>query len=299
MSIPEWGDFRIVLALGRGGSVAAAGRLLEIDSSTVSRRLMAIEEALGATLVIRGGREFCLTAEGREAFAAAEAIEAVITSATAAIHAGRTTLDGVVRISCVSTITNLLLPFSDFLSARHPKLAVQFIPTNRSVDLGRGEADIAIRNVKPTEGYLVARRAFELGMAVYAVKGYLEKHGTPRTHEDLRGHRLVQYEESMLHLPWFACIEQFADPEAPPTRVESTESASFLVASGGGIGVLTCPLGDYLANAVRVFPEPIHQVQTWFVYHETSRGSARIKAVVELLSEFAAARRDVFRGVAS
>jgi DNA-binding transcriptional LysR family regulator len=299
LAAPEWGDFRIVLALGRGGSVAAAGRLLEIDSSTVSRRLIAVEEALGAMLVIRGGREFCLTAEGREAFAAAEAIEAAVTSATAAIHAGRTTLDGVVRISCVSTITNMLLPFSDFVRARHPKLAVQFIPTNRSIDLGRGEADIAIRNVRPTEGDLIARRGFELGMAVYAVKGYLEQHGTPLTHDELRGHRLVQYDERMLHLPWFAWIEQFADPNTPATRVESTESASFLVASGGGIGVLTCPLGDYLANAVRVFPEPIHQVQTWFVYHEASRGSARIKAVVELLEEFADTRREVFRGIAS
>lgn len=299
MAAPEWGDFKIVLALGRGGSVAAAGRLLEIDSSTVSRRLIAIEEALGATLVIRGGREFSLTAEGRDAFAAAEVIEAAITSATAAIHASRTTLDGVVRISCVSTITNMLLPFPEFVSTRHSQLAVQFIPTNRTVDLARGEADIAIRNVRPTEVDLIARRGFELGMAVYAVRSYLELHGTPLAHGELRGHRLVQYDERMLHLPWFAWIEQFADPNTPATRVESTESASFLVASGGGIGVLTCPLGDYLANAVRVFPEPIHQTQTWFVYHEASRGSARIKTVVDLLTEFADARRSVFRGIAS
>jgi DNA-binding transcriptional LysR family regulator len=299
LAAPEWGDFKIVLALGRAGSVAAAARLLEIDSSTVSRRLTAIEDALGATLLIRGGREFCFTAEGRDAFAAAEAIEAAVTSATAAIHAGRNTLDGVVRISCVSTITNLLLPFSDFVSAHHPQLSVQFIPTNRSVDLAKGEADIAIRNVKPTEGDLIARRGFELGLAVYAVRSYLEQHGTPRTHDELRGHRLVQYNERMLHLPWFAWIEQFADPQMPATRVESTESASFLVASGGGIGVLTCPMGDYLVNAVRVFPEPIHQVQTWFVYHETSRGSARIKAVVDLLTEFADGQRDILRGIAS
>ena len=99
MAAPEWGDFKIVLALGRGGSVAAAGRLLEIDSSTVSRKLTAIEEALGAILVIRSGREFCLTAEGKEAFAAAEAIEATIVRAAAAIHAVKTHLEGVVKIS--------------------------------------------------------------------------------------------------------------------------------------------------------------------------------------------------------
>jgi hypothetical protein len=94
VAAPEWGDFKIVLALGRGGSVAAAGRLLEIDSSTVSRKLTAMEEALGAILVIRNGREFCLTAEGKEAFAAAEAIEGTIVRATAAIHAAKTHLEG-------------------------------------------------------------------------------------------------------------------------------------------------------------------------------------------------------------
>lgn len=297
MAALEWGDFRIVLALGRGGSVAAAGRLLEIDSSTVSRRLSVIEEALGAVLVIRGGREFCLTAEGREAFAAAEAIEATVLRATAAIHAAKTGLEGVVRLSCVSTITNLLLPFQDFVSARHPRLVVQFIPTNRSVDLAKGEADVAIRNARPTEGDLIARRGFELGLGVYAAKTYLAEHGAPQTLEDLRGHRLVQYSQAMLHLPWFAWIEQFADPQTPATRVESTETASSMVVAGGGIAVLTCAQSDTIPTIARVFPEPIHQVQTWFAYHETSRNSARVKAIVELLAEFTDAKRAMFRGV--
>ena len=164
------------------------------------------------------------------------------------------------------------------------------------MDLAKGEADIAIRNVWPTEGDVIARRGFELGMAVYASKAYLAEHGTPQTHQDLRTHRLIQYDENLLRLPWFAWIEQFADPDRAATRVESTESASNLVGGGGGIGVLTCPLGDSLPTAVRVFPEAIHQIQTWFVYHESSRNSARIKAVVELLSEFTAARREVLRG---
>ncbi len=296
MAGPDWGDFKIVLALGRGGSVAAAGRLLEIDSSTVSRRLSAIEAALAATLVIRGGREFCLTSEGKDAFAAAETIEATIAHAASAIHAAKTDLEGVVKITCVSTITNMLLPFQEFVTSRHPRLKVQFIPTNRTLDLAKGEADIALRNVWPTEGDVIPRRGFELGMGVYASKNYLAQHSTPQTHQDLRAHRLVQYSENMLHLPWFAWIEQFADPEKPATRMESTESASGIVSAGGGIGVITCAQGDALANAVRVFPEPIQLIQTWFVFHETSRNSARIKAIVELLVEFTEARRELFRG---
>lgn len=59
-----WDDFKVLLALSRGGSVAAAARELRVDNSTVSRRLAALEDALGAKLLIRGGREFTWTAEG-------------------------------------------------------------------------------------------------------------------------------------------------------------------------------------------------------------------------------------------
>ena len=299
MAEPEWGDFKTMLALGRGGSVAGAARLLDVDSSTVSRRLSAIEEALGAILVIRGGREFCLTAEGREAVAAAQTIEAAIARATTAIRAANTAIEGVVRISCVSTITNLLLPFRELVESQHPGLSVQFIPTNRAVDLAKGEADIAIRNIRPTEVDVIARRGFELGVAVYAAKAYLAQHGTPCSPEDLRAHQLILYSDALQHLPWFSWIEKYADPNKPAIRVESTESANGLVIAGGGIGVLTCAYGDTMPDAVRVFPEPIAYIQTWFVYHESLRNSARVKTTVDLLAEFIAARKDQLRGYPS
>ena len=67
----EWSDFKVLIALSEAGSVAGAARLLGIDASTVSRRLAALEDAVGATLVIRGGREFAITADGRSVLAAA------------------------------------------------------------------------------------------------------------------------------------------------------------------------------------------------------------------------------------
>ena len=58
MTEPEWGDFKVLVALAHGGSIAGAARCLNVDHSTVSRRLAALEEAAGATLIVRGGREF-------------------------------------------------------------------------------------------------------------------------------------------------------------------------------------------------------------------------------------------------
>jgi DNA-binding transcriptional LysR family regulator len=69
-----------------------------------------------------------------------------------------------------------------------------------------------------------------------------------------------------------------------------------LIASGAGIGLLSCYSGDISPDLVRVFPEPIASTSGWIVYHETARNSARIRAVVEILAEFFDERRDLLGG---
>jgi len=89
----QWDDFKVLLALSRGGSVAAAARELEVDNSTVSRRLAALEVALDAQLLIRGGREFSWTDAGRAAVGSAEAMEAAVTAAMGSPSASETVGD--------------------------------------------------------------------------------------------------------------------------------------------------------------------------------------------------------------
>ena len=66
---PDWNDIKVLIALSEAGSVAGAARRLDVDGSTVSRRLAALEEALGVMLIIRGGRDFVITPDGRSALA--------------------------------------------------------------------------------------------------------------------------------------------------------------------------------------------------------------------------------------
>jgi DNA-binding transcriptional LysR family regulator len=282
---PEWSDFKLILALSHGGSVAGAARRLEVDSSTVSRRLAAMEQALGACLVIRGGRDFAFTAEGKTVIAAAESMEAIVSSAASAVRAAKTGIDGVVRISAVPSILRTLMPLLPMAAKRYPKLSIEVNAAARVIDLSRGEADIAVRMTQPQEVDLIGKRAFEMGFGVFASKAYAAGREMPKEFGDLAQHSLVQYIQPMLHLPWFAWIEAFASKGAPATRVDSTEMAVGVVASGGGIGVLPCFSGDH-SGLVRVFPEPVANAVGWIVYHESARNSARIRAVVELLTEY-------------
>jgi DNA-binding transcriptional LysR family regulator len=245
-----------------------------------------MEQALGACLVVRGGREFTFTAEGKAAIAAAESMEATVASAAGAIRAAKTGIDGVVRVSAVPSVLRTLMPLLAIAAERYPRLSIEMNAAARVIDLSKGEADIAIRMTQPQDVDLIGKRAFEMGFGVFTSSAYAARRELPKTFEELAQHQLVQYIEPMLHLPWFAWIEAFAGKGAPATRVDSTEMAVGLIAGGGGIGVLPCFSGDHTSNLVRVFREPIANAVGWIVYHESVRNSARIRAVVELLSEF-------------
>ncbi len=296
MTDPEWSDFKIILALGRGGSVAGAARILGIDSSTVSRRLTAFEEAIGATLIIRGGREFLLTPEGKRTFAAAENLEREANAITKDIREARNEISGMVRISTVPSLTRALILFSEALAMKHPNLSVEVGAAYKIVDLAKGEADIAIRMVRPTEIDVIGKRAFEWGNGLYASKSYAEEHGLPTCADDLRNHKLVRYVETMLHVPLFNFVEAYCAGNKSSVRVDSTEMAMGAILSGAGIGVISCYYGDANPNLVRALPEPIAITTGWIVYHESQRGSARIKAVVDLLGETFDQQKDLFAG---
>jgi len=292
----EWSDFKIVLALGRGGSVAGAARLLGVDNSTVSRRLAAVEAALGACLIVRGGREFSFTPEGKAALAAAEAMEASVALAATSIRAAKTEIEGVVRISCVPSIVRALMPFPAVVAEKHPKLTVELDSAARIVDLAKGDADIAIRLARPTEIDVIAKHGYEMGLGLYASKAYVAKRGLPNNPRALREHDLILFAKSFLHLPWIKWIEEFAGTASAAVRVDSAEMAHAMVLSGGGIGVIACIYGDQSSELVRILPESVIHTIGYIVYHESMRNSAKIQAVAEALGAFFEARKDALSG---
>lgn len=285
-SEPDWSDFRVILALGRSGSVAGAARRLGVDSSTVSRRLAAAEKAFGAVLIVREGGTFALTAEGAAAFAAAEAMAAAVDTARARVRTARSEMEGIVRIACPPVAIGYLAGFPERVASAHPGLGVELLSGRAPVDLARGEADIAIRAVRPNDVDLVVAHAFQLGSAAYAARSYLEAHGRPASHAGMAGHRLVRYADAFLQMPAFAWIEQFAEPAAAAVRVDNTDLAQRMIATGAGIGVLYCASGDADDRLVRVFDQPIDRIAVNIVYHQSMRGSVRVRAVLDHLIRF-------------
>lgn len=296
VSEPDWNDLKAILALYRGGSVASAARILGVDASTVSRRLSAVETAMATVLINRGGREFHFTAEGRRLVGAAEIMERAMREAAQAIRAARTDLSGVVRIACPPSIVHFLEPFEAVVSRTHPGLGIERLSGRAPSDLAKGEADIGIRSVGTIDLDLVVAHRFDLGLGIYASEAYLSAHGAPETPEELASHRLVQFGAAFLHLPGFSWIEAYAGPDRSAVRVDSIDMARSMIADGRGIGALICTIGDETPGLARVFAEPIDQMKCAIVYHQSARGSARIRAVLDLLIGYFVEHRRALSG---
>ena len=298
MMEPEWGDFKVLLALASAGSVAGAARELQVDPSTVSRRLAALEDAVGAKLIIRGGRDFNWTAEGRTLLAAAEAMESAATQATRAVRTAKAEVDGTVRVSIspafVPVLMRLMLPA---LREKHPGLSVELSGAYQRVDLAKGEADVAVRMARPNETDLVARRAFDCGWFVYASKAYLDVNGRPESHAALAQHRLVLYVEAMHNVAPLRWMEPHRGSARQVSRVDNLEIACQTIAADGGITVLPCFIADAVLNLQRVFHERVGVNTGWIVYHETVRDAARIRVVVDALAELFERNEAMFSGV--
>ena len=292
----EWSDFKVLIALSEAGSVAGAARLLGIDASTVSRRLAALEDAVGATLVIRGGREFAITADGRSVLAADHEMADATARAANAIRAGKQDVAGLVRLSCIAAFTPALVNLMPIVKARYPALDLAILVANRPVDLMRGEADIGLRLFRPVEPDLVLKQTSDCGWGVFAAKSYAEEKGLPSSPEELANHDLILYDEKLNHLPGPNWIQRHVRGIGAHIRVDSSTTATQLIAAGAGIGVSTCIQGDGDPSLIRVFPEPVAFQSCYIVYHESQRGSARIRAMADLLADFLKAMETRFSG---
>ncbi len=287
---PDWSDFRVLISLSEAGSVAGAARLLGVDASTVSRRLAALEDAVGATLVIRGGRDFAITADGRSVLAAAHEMADATARAANAIRAGKQDVAGLVRLSCIAAFAPILADLLPLVKTRYPALDLAILVSNRPVDLMRGEADIGVRLFRPVEPDLVLKQTSDCGWGVYAARSYVAEKGMPSSPDELSNHQMILYDGKLSHLAGPEWFERHARGFGDHIRVDSSATATQLIASAAGIGVTTCLQGDSDPSLVRVFPEPVAFQPCYIVYHESLRGSARIRAMADLLAEFLKAK---------
>lgn len=174
------------------GSFAAAARILGISSAAVSKNVANLEQTLGVRLMNRTTRTLNLTDEGTAFLKQARIALDALDTAVDAVAAQRVETSGHVRISTSAAFgRDQLMPALPGLMTRYPALSVEVDFDDRLVDLVHDGYDLAIRGGHIADSALVSRPICRLNLALVASPGYLERHGIPRTPQNLQQHKLI------------------------------------------------------------------------------------------------------------
>ncbi len=174
------------------GGFSAAARQLGLTPSALSKLVTRLEDRLGARLLQRTTRRLQLTAEGEAFYARALPILKAMDEAEAEVTEAGTSPRGLLRLHCGSTFgMHQLAPAIPRFQTRHPSVSLDLTISDERLDMMQDAVDLAIRIGPLDESTLVARRICNLERVICAAPSYLERHGTPRTPDDLQRHNCL------------------------------------------------------------------------------------------------------------
>lgn len=279
----DWDDLKYLLAVARHGSTIAAGKALGISQSTVHRRLSELERRIGRQLVKRHSTGYQLTDLGRELRPYAERVEAAVGEFERHVTDSARDVSGVIRVTCPEPIVQKMAGLIDRFHARHPKLRVEFVMSDRYLDLSKGEADVAFRS-GDTDDELVGRKIADSIWAIYASRGYIERHGKPERVEDLSQHPLVSFDESLSKHRVVQWLKALAPDANVAARNNSVLGLVYAVKSGVGVGPLPTAIADGESDLVRVLGPIPELARSWrLLAHPDLRRTPRVSAFFDFI----------------
>lgn len=284
----RWDDIRVLLALFRRGSLKRAADELDVNISTVSRRLDALEAAVGIQLFDR-------TSEGTRPTDAAEQLLPLAERMEQAAHGFSEGLEGfevepegdVCITAPPGFVDHFLAPALPDLAAAYPRLRITIVSTIGYADLTRRQADIALRTSRPVSGDLVAMCIATSGWAVVARPKLA---ATLSPFRDPNNARWLTWGDDLAHLPDRRWVTQNVD--AAQLVLTTSSMTAQIEAARAGLGVMLVPSAyATLPNlaTVRLSPKlrrslsSLQQSSLWLVGHRALRDVPRIAAVWEWL----------------
>lgn len=284
----HWDDVRVFLAVWRAGSLGKAALRLGLDTSTVSRRLTALEATLGAKLFERRRDGLGTTALAESVVPAAEAMESALGLFARSASGTESKAEGVVRISGAPGIVEALVaPSLVRLRAAHPGVRIELDASARLLDLGKREADIALRSVRPEGADLVVKKVASAKWICAASRSFVKKLGVATSWDSL---------------PWIAWDHDFGafGPSRWLTKhaskaevvLRTSHFGSQATACRSGLGVMLVPephaeahglVGVPLAKTLSATAEALPVDELWIVATRASRDLPRVAVTWQFL----------------
>lgn len=295
----DWNDFQYFLAVARQGSTLAAARVINKSQSTVHRRLEEMEAQLGRPLVKRHPTGYQLTPFGLSMLPFAEEVEQAVLRFEQ--HHASVERDevGIVRLTCPEPIMALMIKSGliDRFHARYPNLRVEFVMSDRYLDLAKGDADVALRSGDTEDDALVGRKIADSIWAVYASQAFIDRHGKPGSIAEIAKFPLAGLDESMSGHRLSRWLSEIAPHGTITSRNNSMLGLMQAIRSGLGLGALPVALGGKDPELVHILGPIPELTRAWRILaHPQVRKTPRVAAFFAFIASETDALRPILTG---
>jgi len=235
----NWNDVVHFLALARQRNLASAGKRLNVDDTTVGRRVRELEASLKTKLFARTKSGFTLTDAGRRLLVHAEAMETYAREISADFSSSGNELSGTVRVGTMEAFGSLYL--AGHLSKLYqiqPDITVELVTASNWINLTKREADLLISFPRPNGHRLICKRIGEFQLRFYATPGYIDTFGEPKSFPQLEKHRFVDYIPDLVQIQAVRWLSDILREPNVVFRSSSLVAQYHAVLAGQGIGML-------------------------------------------------------------
>ena len=293
----KWDDLRLFLAVHEAGSLSGAARTLRLGQPTLSRRIAELEEAVGEPLFERQNHGTTLTAVGLKLLPAAQGMAEWASEAALNLGSQTHLPEGKVRIATPPGVAyHLVAPLAARIRQRHPQLRIEVLASIEPLNLGRGEADMALRTVPPGDEDTVCVDQVSTRMRVFVSKDYAAR---------------LPADAGLADLDWIGWAAPYHELRASldlqtliPGVMPAFSSDDFIVqlaACRAGVGAMVLPqamhlyLGPHEQACWQELPFDLGPDAVWTLYlvcHKRYRHLPKVRLAIDFIShEFARMRQ--------
>jgi len=290
----EWNDLHLVLAVCREGTLSGAARVLDVNHSTVFRRIGAIEEKLGVRLFERFATGYVMTEAGEAMLEVGERVENEILGLSRELIGRDLHLSGVLRVAVPDALLlKILMPHLNIFTQRYPEIQLEMVISNNYLNLTRREADVAVRVTQSPPEIVVGRRICAMMTTIYGSTEYLAR----QTVNAIESYKWLIPDESLAHLP----ISNWLNHKYPKVKtvLRCNTLLGLYEAAVQGLGVVSLPcfLADPDARLMRILVPPDELTsELWLLTHPDLRRTARVRALMDFLAEVLEKEKDLIEG---
>ncbi|MEM7068858.1 MAG: LysR family transcriptional regulator [Pseudomonadota bacterium] len=271
----DWSDMPFVLSVCEAGSLAGAARMMDVNHSTVYRRIEGVEERLGVRLFERHSHGYVMTPAGELFYSRAILLCNGINQIELELGGKDLRLEGQLTVTTTDSLLHCLTPIFSAFQEAHPDVDLRLLSNARSLDLSRRDADIALRPTLNPPEHWIGRKLSKILCAPYVSVPYWES-AKDLPPEELRW---IILDDDLDQSPMSKVTMLKKHKDARITIVSTVMGVLDAVKSGLGVAVLPSYLGEHSDELLRLDdPEENVVWDLWLLAHPDVRRSARVHA---------------------